>query len=185
MERRELVRWMVASGGLAVLNRLSERDLLSVGEAAHLRATSAFGVLSPAQARIVTAAAERIIPRTSTPGATDANVTAFVDTMLAEWYSPGESASFLRGLDALDVNARNQHTRGFAECSEAEQTALLETQDVAVTERRRSDGAAANAHWFATLKYLTVWGYCTSEPGMRQTLRSWPLAMRYDGNAPV
>jgi hypothetical protein len=38
---------------------------------------------------------------------------------------------------------------------------------------------------FAVLKYLTVWGFCTSEPGMREVLHSLPRPMRYDGAAPV
>ncbi len=57
--------------------------------------------------------------------------------------------------------------------------------DDEVTALRRTDGAAASAHWFGMLKFLTVWGYCTSEVGMRQTLQSWPQPMRYDGNVPV
>ncbi len=185
MDRRELVRWMVATGGLAALNRLSERDLLAVGEAAHAHVTSALGILSPAQARTVTAAGERIIPGTDTPGATDANVTAFIDTMLTDWYTPAETTSLLRGLDVLDERAREKHSHSFADCSHVAQAALLAIFDDDVAEIRRSNATSANAHWFAVLKYLTVWGYCTSAPGMQQTLRSWPLAMRYDGNAPV
>jgi hypothetical protein len=34
------------------------------------------------------------------------------------------------------------------------------------------------------LKYLTVYGYCTSEAGMR-ALGLYPMAGRYDGCAPV
>jgi hypothetical protein len=54
-----------------------------------------------------------------------------------------------------------------------------------VAALRTTNGAAANAHWFAMLKYLTVWGYCTSDVGMRETLHSWPQPMRYDGNVAV
>jgi hypothetical protein len=41
-----------------------------------------------------------------------------------------------------------------------------------------------NEHWFAMLKYLTIYGWCTSEAGMR-ALRLYPLPWRYDGCAPV
>ena len=40
----------------------------------------------------------------------------------------------------------------------------------------------ANPDWYARLKYLTAYGYCTSEVGMR-ALKLWPLPWRYDGCA--
>jgi hypothetical protein len=46
-------------------------------------------------------------------------------------------------------------------------------------------GANPNEHWFAMLKYTTVFGYCTSEIAMRRTLGAWPRPTRYDGCAPV
>ena len=186
MERRDLLRWMVATGGIAVFNRLAERDLLQLGAAAHhTAATAALSILTPEQARSVAAAAERIVPRTDTPGATDAGVTAFIDTMLSGWYSAAERATFLAGLATLDDRARVLGARNFADSTEATQDAIRIALDAEVGAQRAAKGAAANDHWFAMLKFLTVWGYCTSEPGMRQTLGTWPLPMRYDGNAPA
>jgi hypothetical protein len=185
MERRELLRWMVSTGGLAAFNRLSERDLVALGEAMHQQPRATLKTLTTAQARVITVAAEHIIPAGDTPGATDAKVTAFIDGMMADWYTPTERTSFVNGLAELDTRSRAAHNKAFTECATADQIALLETIDKEVTEFRRTRGAAANDHWFAVLKYLTVWGYCTSEPGMRKTLKSHPAPMRYDGNAPV
>lgn len=183
MERRELLQWMIATGGVALLDRFAGRDLLAVGASAHVTARVSAGTLTEAQARLVAAAAERIIPRTDTPGATDANVTAFIDTMLTGWYSAGERDAFLAGLVTLDERATTSFHRPFLSCTPAEQDAILTVLDADVVSLRGESVMRANAHWFAMLKYLTVWGYCTSEPGMTQTLRSWPMPMRYDGNA--
>jgi hypothetical protein len=57
--------------------------------------------------------------------------------------------------------------------------------DEAVSARRRAGGANPNEHWFAMLKYTTVFGYCTSEVAMRRTFGVWPRPSRYDGCAPV
>ena len=38
--------------------------------------------------------------------------------------------------------------------------------------------------WMATVKYLTIWGYYTSEIGVRQELQQGPPPGRYDGCAP-
>ena len=189
MQRRELIQWMLATGGLAAFNRLSAADLDSIGRDVHAR-----DVVRPVQlraltehaARTVTAASECIIPRSDTPGATDANTTAFIDAMMADWYAPAERDRFLAGVSELDVRSRAIAGRDFVDMPAAQQAALLTEFDIAVNSLRRdSGGAIANAHWFATLKYLTVWGYCTSEKGMRETLRSWPPPMRYEGCAPV
>lgn len=187
MDRRLLLRWLAGSGSLAAVGALSPSELAALGARIHddLAQQSPLRALTAAQGATVTAAAERIIPRTDTPGATDANVTRFADVMLAEWYPAAEKDRFVTGIVALDARARAAHQRAFVACTEAQQLALLEESEAEVVALRRTNAAAANAHWFALLKYLTVYGYCTSEPGMRQHLRSWPLPMRYDPDARV
>ncbi len=188
MDRRELLGWMVATGGLAALERLSPADLLTIGRDAH-HAEPAHAArertLDARAAALVTIVAEQIIPASETPGASDAGVTAFVEHMLTGWYSPADRDRFLAGLADLDLRSRARGGVSFAMLDAATQRALLEVIDDEVTALRTAHGASANAHWFAMLKYLTVWGYCTSERGMRETLHTWPMPMRYDGNAAV
>lgn len=142
--------------------------LAALGRHAHaLARIGALRVLSPHQDAIVVAAAERIIPATTTPGATAAQVDRFIDTMLADWYPAEDTRKFLAGIAELDGQR-------FLEIAPAEQTAILE----------RLDGETTPGHWFAMLKYLTIWGYYTSEVGQEKELGNWPLPWRYDGNAP-
>lgn len=188
IERRELVRWLVATAGISCLEGLSAREILAFGEEVHRapRMGQGFRALSAHAQRTVIIAAERIIPATDTPGATDAGVAAFVDKMLADWYTPEERARFLAGLDELDGRCRALRGRTFADCTEADQVAVLTALDDELTARRRTPGGTnPNDHWFAMLKYLTAFGYCTSEPAMRRTLGTWPRPTRYDGCAPV
>jgi hypothetical protein len=180
MERRELIQWLVATagGGLQSLGSLTPADLLALGRDVHRRANSR--VLSSHDQRTVAAAAERILP-----GAPAAGASAFIDTMLADWHTPAERERFLAGLPQLDTRCRTRGGRAFVDCPEADQVAVLTALDDEVTALRASRGAAvANEHWFAMLKYLTVYGWCTSELGMR-ALRLYPLPWRYDGCAPV
>ena len=188
MDRRALLQWMVAAGGLAAFNRLSAHDLAQLGEETHARLALAPGAalaLTPQELRTVAAAAECIIPRTDTPGATDANVAAFIDVMMADWYPAADAERFRAGLAALDATSRSRFGVPYADASTAQQVELARALDAEVTALRASRGATANAHWFAMLKYLTVWGFCTSETGMRDVLKSHPGPMRYDGAAPV
>lgn len=188
MDRRDLLQWMIATGGMAAFSRFSPRDVTEMGTAAHARLAAASrvpGALTPDELRIVTAAAECIIPHTDTPGATDARVAEFVDVMLGDWYPADESARFRAGIATLDAASRATFGVTYADASTAQQVQLAQRFDDEVTALRRTSGAAANQHWFAMLKYLTVWGFCTSEAGMREVLKSFPRPMRYDGAAPV
>jgi hypothetical protein len=181
MERRELIQWLVATAGLRCLESLAPTDLLALGRDVHRRAAAqppAQGTLSARALRTVAAAADRIIPKTDTPGATEAGVSAFIDRMLTDWYTPAERNRFLVGLPELDTRCRARATRDFLDCPEADQVAVLTALDDEVSATGTHD------HWFAMLKYLTIYGYCTSEPGMR-ALRLYPLPWRYDGCAPI
>jgi glucoside 3-dehydrogenase (cytochrome c) hitch-hiker subunit len=156
MDRRESLRAMAGTVGL-----------LALGKHAHaLARMGPLRVLSPHQDAIVIAASERIIPATDTPGAAAAQVDRFIDTMLADWHTPAEQKRFLAGLAELDEQQ-------FLERTPAQQTAIVE----------RLDAEASDGDWFAMLKYLTIWGYYTSEIGQTRVLGNWPLPWRYDGNA--
>lgn len=127
-------------------------------------------------------AAERILP-----GATEANVGPFIDKLLADWHTEEERQRFVAGLRDLDARCRKSAQRDFVDCAEAEQVAVLTALDdevVALRTGGEPGSEQANQHWFAMLKSLTVYGWCTSEVGMRE-LRLYPLPWRYDGCAPL
>lgn len=170
MERRELVRWLVATAGLPSLafGRQVHRGPLRRSLSAHVERTLAV-------------ATERVLP-----GAAEASVGAFIDKMLADWHTPAVRDRFLAGLGELDRRCRARSGKDFVDCATADQIAVLTALDDEVTALRSREGAgaAANEHWFAMLKYLTVYGWCTSEPGMR-SLGLYPMAGRYDGCAPL
>lgn len=178
MHRREMLQVLAASAGVACLDGLVLDEILAFGRQLHAQAragTDGLRALGPHQSATVTVAAERIIPRSDTPGATDAGVTAFIDRMLADWYEPDERDRLLQGLAELDVRSRALGGGRFVDLTDAEQVALLTEID---------DAVASDEHWFAMLKFLTVWGYFTSEVAQRQTLGAFPPPWRYEACAP-
>lgn len=190
MRRRQALQVLGALAGLPALpalGRLSDSELFALGTGTNERMEGghALRALTPAQHRAVEVAAEHIIPRTDTPGATDARVADFVDVMLADWYPPADRARFLEGLAALDARAARGGIRSFADAPRSRQLALLGILDTEVNGLRRTDGPAADAHWFATLKWLTVWGFYTSRAGIVEELRVDLMPGRYDGDAPL
>ena len=106
-------------------------------------------VFDAAQMKSVAALVDRIIPRTETPGASDAGVPAFIDRVLAR--SPQRRERFLAGLAE------------FAQLDEAERTAALEA---ALLEQ----ASTPLARFLRSVKDVTVDGYYGSKEGLVEEL---------------
>jgi hypothetical protein len=192
MDRRralQVLGSLAAFPTLPGVKGLSVSELLALGSRVHrsldeegLRATPR--ALGPAQYRAVATAAEHILPRTRTPGATDARVADFIDVMLADWYPTAERDRFIAGLAELDVRANRAYGRPFVEGTRNQRMAILTILDGEVSDLRQTSPRAAGEHWFAILKYLTVWGYYTSRVGITQELKVQLMPGYYDGDAP-
>jgi len=98
--------------------------------------------------------AEVILPRTSTPGAKDARVERFIDSMIAGWMSPGQKEITIAGLNGLI-------SRGFSDLSFEEQTQFV--QDLLDDEDGRN--------FFRLFKRMAALGLFTSETGATEILR--------------
>jgi Gluconate 2-dehydrogenase subunit 3 len=80
--------------------------------------------LSTAQQPILAAWAERLIPGDGHwPSASVVGAAMYADNCAAR--SPLLRSMLLRALDDVDAAARKTHARGFAECTESEQEALI------------------------------------------------------------
>lgn len=123
--------------------------------------------LTPAQARTVTALAEVIIPRTDTPGASEAGVTAFVDALLTGWLDASDRDRFLAGLDEVDPTARAAHGADFADCAPARQAELVARMDEELDRLRRDPDEDETRTFFYDMKRFTLAGYFTSQAGLR------------------
>ena len=124
-----------------------------------------------AELATVVAVADSIIPADErSPGAREAGVGPFIDLMVSA--SPEEVQRVWReGLRALEARSQADFSKGFAEASPDERSALL--QDISKNERRPKTPLE---RFFRAAKNLTIDGYYTSEIGIQQELR-------YKGNA--
>ena len=192
MRRRRALQVLGALAAFPALpgvSGLSAADLVALGDRVHRSLEDdihgmAPRVLGPAQYRAVATAAEHILPRTRTPGATDARVVDFIDVMLADWYPARERERFLTGLSELDARVGGAYGSAFVDARAEQRMALLAILDGEVSGLRQTDARAAGEHWFAMLKYLTVWGYYTSRVGISQELKVQLMPGYYDGDAP-
>jgi hypothetical protein len=152
-------------------------------------------VFTPQQNETVVTLTELIIPQTDTPGAKAAKVNEFIDTVLAD-AKPAERESFLAGLTWIDENAKKANGSPFTGNTPEQQVALLTRLSNAADARNAAAQAAGRAQmkaaepanqspataavaepvdpvgvdFFSAIKSMTIMGYYTSEPGMRQEL---------------
>ena len=108
--------------------------------------------LTPAEMDLVAKLSDLIIPRTDTPGASDAGVPEFIDRRLTA--SPNLAAAFRRGASLLEPD--------FAHLSTERQEAIL----TGMSKSPDTDGG----RFFRLIKDLTIDGYYSSRAGLVEEL---------------
>lgn len=108
----------------------------------------------------VTALVDLIIPRTDTPGASDAGVVTFIDRRLAA--NPALAGRFRTGLELLDSESTRQFGGGFA--------TLTPQQRIDLLTPASQDFITPLGAFFRLAKDLTVDGYYTSKDGLTKEL---------------
>jgi hypothetical protein len=189
MNRRDVIRAVSAGLALPTLGALAPDDVWAAARSIHNAIRSGaqdqgFLVLTEHQNATVTQLAELIIPETDTAGATAAQVNRFVDVMLADWFDGEDREEFLAGLAALDARSRDRFTAPFLDLEEAQQTELLRELDREVTALREV-GLPTDDNFFSRMKWLTMYGYYTSEVGATEELKQRIIPGTYESCAPV
>jgi hypothetical protein len=133
--------------------------------------------LSPSQLAAVAAIAERILPRTDTPGASDVNVAGFIDRMYGEYLGPAERRSLVTGLAELEKSTAASARKAFVQLDAAAQDRVL--QGMATAKE------PATREFFRQIRELTVVGYFTSEQVGKTVLHYDPVPGRWEADVPI
>lgn len=116
-----------------------------------------FGII---EMKTLARVADLIIPRTDTPGASDAGVHYFIDSTARARKTFG--TEIRRGIASLNTEARKKNGKAFLEITEAQQVALLK----AFSQEQGTSRAA----FFKTMKDQTIDAYYGSKEGLTQEL---------------
>jgi hypothetical protein len=111
-----------------------------------------------------------IIPADHKPGALQAEVAAWIDTLLN--VNEGLKAKYAAGLAWIDAALVTAGAKDFASATPAQQTALL---DAIAFRKNRTPENEAGVDFFVLLRRMTSDGFYTSVVGMRDV---------YMGNSP-
>ena len=175
LTRREAIQRATLFLGVA----LSPALLTSVMQAA----TPSGGVnakpvyLSAQQFAIAGAVAERILPRTDTPGARDVGVPAFIDLMFGKYLAASDKQVVATGLAEVEAASLAAQKKSFLQLTDAQQDALLTTLAEASKTKVRT--------FFHQFKELTVLGYFTSETVGKTVLHYDPVPGRFEACIPL
>ncbi|MAT54568.1 MAG: hypothetical protein CMN32_08795 [Saprospirales bacterium] len=135
---------------------------------------------SAEEGEIVKQMAERIFPKTDTPGAIDAGVHGFIDTMMAEFYQEPEKKMFREGVQRVEADAKSEYGKSFVALKPDQMDALLTKYDEEAFGENRQDGP----HFWRMMKELTTLGFFTSEVGATEVLKYDPVPGDYKGCIP-
>ena len=161
ISRREALRRTALMLGVAVTPSLISGVMQAQTAAA--RSNPAARFLTAAQFATASVVAERIIPKTDTPGATDVGVPGFIDLMYGKYMTAAEKRVFAAGLADVEQASVALGQRSFSQFSPTQQDAVLTKIATAAQSRENT--------FFHLMKELTLLGYFTSEIGCTQAQR--------------
>jgi gluconate 2-dehydrogenase gamma chain len=127
-------------------------------------------VLTPAEAETLGAIADRIFPKTDTPGAVEIGVLSYIDIALV-----GDYASLVplyrQGLRAVERFAQAKFAERFSDLTEEQKDAVL-----AEFETGSVRGFKKAAEFFETVRYHVLEGvFCEPQYGGNKDMIGWRL----------
>ena len=196
MDRRELLKMIaVLTGGVVVGGEVFLSGCTNTEKSA--------AAFSTADISFLDEVAETILPATKTPGAKAAAVGQFMTVIVNDCYTEKDQKVFHDGMKKLDEACNKMHGHSFMKASPQERHDLLvsidneaksykKTRDDFNKEQNKKEEEAKTQgnkdyrkeemdnHYFLLMKQLSLWGYFTSEAGMKAQ-RYIPVPGRYEG----
>ncbi len=165
-DRREFITGLTAFLGAGVLSQVNSNAVLA---GLNFNPQGKPVALTAELFEVAGIVVDIILPRTETPGATDAGVHEYMDHMVAHWMTDAEAKSFKAGLEQISRDAKIAYGKPFLAASAEQQLKLVKAMD-----------AQGWGHpFFPTFKSYTVVGYFTSEVGATEALEYDPVPGPY------
>jgi hypothetical protein len=138
------------------------------------------GLFSPADILFFDEFAETIIPKTSTPGAKDAEVGKFMASYSTDCYDELQLRIVNDGIEKINNESIDKYGKGFLQINAAQKQELL-TEIDAEAKKYNETRKEQPPHYFTLMKQMVLLGFFTSKPGAMQVLRYVPVPGKYVG----
>ncbi|MCB0602789.1 MAG: gluconate 2-dehydrogenase subunit 3 family protein [Saprospiraceae bacterium] len=178
LSRREALQ----QSGWILAGVLSAGSIASLVSGCNQSTPSVLGDWTPAalnmdQANLLAELAETIVPKTKTPGATDAQVTQTIDDTLNLIVSDEEKQRFLDGLAQVDAESDKQFGKKFTSLSSPDREKVVQT----LADAAKQSGAPNN---FQMVYQMIVFSFCTSEIACKEVFKIDQIPGSYQGCIP-
>lgn len=142
------------------------------------------GLFDPETVDFIGDVADTILPPTSSPGAKEAGVGAFIPVMVRDCYTKDEQDIFIEGLGKIEDASTAKFGKKFQELNATERTELLNSIDKEAKDYQKNKSGKESTHYFHLFKQLALLGFFTSELGATKALRYVQVPGRFDGDYP-
>lgn len=191
MNRRTVIKNLALVLGGAVLLPACIHKATSYVQLKHIQ-------LTEAQQNLIADIAETIIPKTSTPGAKELNLPAFILKMLDDCYNKKNQLEILKGVEEFNALVSKKYSRTFGDLSQKEREELLITiENSSKTSQAKSGSPARNFKpqkdlalsplntFYWAVKQQSIFAYTTSQYFMTKEIVYELIPGRYNAHFPV
>lgn len=136
-------------------------------------------VFNGEQCELIKAISDTMIPKTSTPSASEVNVHGYLDLLLKDVFGKRLREAFLKGLNEFEKNCQSCSGKGFVSLDESEKCTYLEEIERECLKRAHEQNEMTP--FYLTIKKLVVSIYFSTEQGVKQNLNYVPIPGPYKG----
>jgi hypothetical protein len=189
MTRRELIQKTTLALGYTI----SAPALMAIWSGCELKHTLSFKPVffTDEPALLMGDLADVFLPRTTTPGAKDVGVPAFIDAFINAVYTKVKQEKFIQDMNAFNEGSVDRYYRLFTECTPDLQILYVKDQN----ERALTGASGTSEGWWNSnkaekpfilnVKELTLLGFFTSKDGATEVLQYNQSPGPYQGCVPL
>jgi hypothetical protein len=180
LNRRAAIETLLRGGlALGLMPGFAETAWSAVDVGAGERAAPR--ALNSNQTQMIALIADTILPRSDTPGATDVGVPAWIDLVIAEYFSDARRAAFLGDLSAIDQLAVSTSGASLIGLKHHDLVKVMSSLDAATGSQTLTPAQRG----YVQLKELVIHGYFTSKPVQQDLLKVVIVPGRFDADVRI
>ncbi len=183
MDRRDALRRVALLTGAAISAPFATAFLQSC-ETEASSVSEGLQFFTPQQFDVFNELAERIMPKTDTPGAKDAKVANLIDEIIANYYSKEDAKNFAAQVDAFEADCNTANGKSFTKMTDEERDNYLTTVEEAAYKARESGTNSQEIFWF-NAKNSVLSTFFMTEAGCTQVLQHVAVPGPFQGCVPM